>query len=124
MFITRELARSGAQIVLMTVDDDFGGTPRFPPFHASDAVFRAVENQTVFGLGTTNGLSVVIDSFGRIAAEGEINTRGVIVGEVFTTSDSTLYTRWGDWFGWLIVLGTVFLLCPVFINPSKHHHTV
>jgi apolipoprotein N-acyltransferase len=62
------------------------------------------------GLGTTNGLSMVIDPYGRIMAEGEINKRGVIVGEVFIVSGSTLYTRWGDWFGWLMVvmLGVFF----------------
>jgi apolipoprotein N-acyltransferase len=103
LFITRELARSGAEIVLMTVDDDFGSTPYFPPFHASDGVFRAAENRVAMGLGTTNGQSMVIDPYGRIMAEGEINERGVIVGEVFTTPGDTLYTRWGDWFGWLMV---------------------
>jgi apolipoprotein N-acyltransferase len=109
LFITRELARNGAQIVLMTVDDNFGGTPWFPPIHASDGVFRAVENRAAFGLGTTNGLSMVIDPYGRIAAEGTANERGVIMGETFTTPGQTLYTRWGDWFGWLLVAGVVVL---------------
>ncbi|MCP4164744.1 MAG: apolipoprotein N-acyltransferase [Chloroflexi bacterium] len=102
LYITRELARSGADIVLMTVDDDF---PTFPPFHASDGVFRAVENHVAFGLGTINGLSMVIDPYGRITAEGGINERGVIVGETFTAPNQTPYTRWGDWFGWLMVVG-------------------
>jgi apolipoprotein N-acyltransferase len=89
LFITRELARSDTEIVLMTVDDDFGGTPYFPPFHASDGVFRAAENRVALGLGTTNGQSMVIDPYGRITAEGEINERGVIGGEVFTTPGDT-----------------------------------
>jgi len=110
LFITRELARNGAQIVLMTVDDDFDGTPWFPPIHASDAVFRAAENRVAMGLGTTNGLSMVIDPYGRIVAEGEVNERGAIFGEVFTVSGDTLYTRYGDWFGWLMVIGTLILI--------------
>jgi apolipoprotein N-acyltransferase len=118
LFITRELARNGAQIVLMTVDDDFGGSPRFPPFHASDAVFRAAENRTAFGLGTINGLSMVIDPYGRIVAEGRINERGVILGQVFTTQDGTLYTRWGDWFGWLMMLGIIFLSVITVYQPK------
>lgn len=110
LFITRELARSGAQIVLMTGDDDFDGTPWFPPFHASDGIFRAVENRVASGLGTINGLSLVVDPFGRIVAEGAINERGVIVGEVFSAPGGTLYTRWGDWFGWLMVVGWVGMI--------------
>jgi apolipoprotein N-acyltransferase len=108
--ITRNLARAGADIVLMPVDDDFDGTPTFPPFHASDGVFRAAENRVAFGLGAINGLSLVIDPYGRITAEGGINERGVIIGETFTAPGQTLYTRWGDWFGWLLVLGLVGLV--------------
>jgi len=110
LYITRELARSGADIVLMTVDDDFGANPFFPPFHASDGVFRAAENRVAFGLGTINGSSMVIDPYGRITAEGEINERGVIIGETFTVEVQTLYTSFGDWFGWLMVLSLVGLV--------------
>jgi len=105
LFITRELARNGAPIVLMPADDDFDGNVWFPALHASDAVFRAVENRVAFATATTSGLSVVVDPYGRIVAEGGINERGVIAGEVFTASGRTLYTRWGDWFGWLMVAG-------------------
>ena len=118
LFITRELVRNGAQIVLMTVDDDFNGTPWFPPFHASDGVFRAVENRVAMGLGTTNGLSMVIDPYGRIMVEGEINERGIILGEVFTTQDGTLYTHWGDWFGWLMV-GMLGVLVAISLLRNK-----
>ncbi len=47
---------------------------------------------------------MVIDPYGRITAEGEINERGVIVGETFTAEGKTLYTRFGDWFGWSMVI--------------------
>ncbi len=110
LFIVRELARSGADIMLLTVDDDFNANTTFPPFHASDGVFRAAENRVAMGLGTTSGISLVIDPYGRITAEGEINERGVIVGETFTVDGQTLYTCFGDWFGWLMVLMLVGLL--------------
>jgi len=119
LWITRELARAGAQIVLMPVDDDFDGTPWFPAFHASDGVFRAVENRATFGLGTTNGLSLVVDPYGRITAEGGINQRGVIIGETFTVPGQTLYTRWGDWFGWLMVVGMAVFFGVAVLNNRK-----
>ncbi|OQY36424.1 MAG: hypothetical protein B6243_03240 [Anaerolineaceae bacterium 4572_5.2] len=102
--VVRTLAQNGAQIILMPTDDDFSATPWFPPFHASDAIFRAAEHRLAFAAGTTNGKSVVVDPYGRIVAEGEINERGVISGEVFTSPKRTLYTRFGDWFGWLMVV--------------------
>ena len=103
LWVTRELAKRGAQIVLMPVDDDFNRNEWFPPFHAADGVFRAVENRVTMGLGTTNGLSILVDPYGRILAEGEINKRGVIVAKTFAVSEQTLYTKFGDWFGWLMV---------------------
>ncbi|MDY6878391.1 MAG: nitrilase-related carbon-nitrogen hydrolase, partial [Chloroflexota bacterium] len=104
LFIVRELARNGAQIILMPADDDFEANAWFPAHHASDTVFRAAENRLAFATGTTSGLSVVVDPYGRIVAEGGVNERGVIVGETFTVPGQTLYTRWGDWFGWLTVI--------------------
>ncbi len=109
LWITRELARAGAQIVLMPVDDDFD-TRWFPAFHASDGVFRAVENRVALGLGTTSGISIIIDPYGRVAAESGINEREVITGETFVVSGRTLYTRWGDWFGWLMVAALAALV--------------
>ncbi len=97
----------------MTVDDDFNGSTTFPPFHASDGVFRAAENRVAMGLGTTNGISMVIDPYGRITAEGGINERGVILGNAFTVPGQTLYTRFGDWFGWLMVVVLVALTLSV-----------
>lgn len=56
-----------------------------------------------FGLGTTNGISLVVDPYGRVMAESGINERTAIIGKTFTVSGKTLYTRFGDWFGWLMV---------------------
>jgi len=106
LWITRELARAGAEIVLMPVDDDFNHNQWFPAFHASDSVFRAVENRVAFGLGTTSGISLVVDPYGHIMAESGINERSAVIGKVFTVPGTTLYSRFGDWFGWLMVLCT------------------
>lgn len=110
LWIIRELARTDAKIILLPMDNDFNGIATFPPFHAADAVFRAVENRVTFGLGTINGLSMVIDPYGRITTEGEINKRGATVGETFTVEGETIYTRFGDWFGWTLVAAFIGLV--------------
>lgn len=109
LWITRELARSGAQIVLMPVDDDYNHNPRFLPFHAADGVFRAVENRVTIGLGAANGISLIVDPYGRIMAQSGANERAVITGQTFVVSQRPLYTVWGDWFGWLMVVGLLAL---------------
>ncbi|MBA4380884.1 MAG: nitrilase, partial [Anaerolinea sp.] len=126
--VARGLARSGARILLMPTDDDFDGNAWFPAYHASDGVFRAVENRVAFASGTTSGLSLVVDPYGRIVAEGSVNERGVIAGEVFTVPGQTLYTRWGDWFGWLMVVllvGAVgWVILGKLMARSGGHHPV
>jgi apolipoprotein N-acyltransferase len=119
LWITRELVRAGAQIVLMPVDDDFNHSRWFPAFHASDSVFRAVENRVALGLGTTNGISLVVDPYGRVMAESGINERTAIIGKIFTVSGTTLYTRFGDWFGWLMVVGVVTMVGSVVFSRLR-----
>ncbi len=119
LWIMRELARSGAQIILLPMDNDFNGVATFPPFHAADAVFRAAENHLAFGLGTVNGLSLVIDPYGRITAEGKVNEKGVTIGETFVVNDQTIYTRFGDWFGWTMVAATVVLIAIAFLKKDR-----
>lgn len=120
LWIIRELARADANIILLPMDNDFNGIATFPPFHAADAVFRAVENRVTFGLGTINGLSMVIDPYGRITTEGKINERGATVGETFTVEGKTIYTRLGDWFGWTLVTVLIgFIGISITREPSS-----
>jgi apolipoprotein N-acyltransferase len=102
--VVRNLARNGARIVFMPTWDDYNHSRWFPGVHASDVPFRAVENRVAIATGTTSGISTICDPYGRVIAQGEVNRRGVIVGDVFTVDGPTLYTRFGDWFGILITI--------------------
>ena len=101
-YVIQGLAKNDAQIVLIPVDDDFNHNRWFPAFHATDSIFRAVENRVAVAQGTTSGISLVCGPYGRVTAMGSINTREVVTGETFTVSGQTPYTRFGDWFGILI----------------------
>lgn len=118
LWIARELARTGAGMVLLPMDNDFEGTPTFPPFHAAEAVFRAAENRMSFALSSVNGVSMVVDPYGRITAEDAINQSGIVVGETFMTDQRTPYTRFGDWFGWLEV-GALVVLLVIARRPGR-----
>jgi apolipoprotein N-acyltransferase len=56
-----------------------------------------------------NGVSLVVDPYGHIQAESDVDVREVIAGDVFVAPDSSLYTRFGDWFGWTTVVGLLAL---------------
>lgn len=100
--ILRGYANRGAEIALIPSDDDFNGDSRFPYFAASDAVFRAVENRIAIASGSTSGLAYVVTPYGNITAISEINKRDYIVGNTFILKGTSVYTKYGDVFAYLL----------------------
>ena len=51
------------------------------------------------------------DAYGRIVAETSSGQHpdALLVGDLASGPGATLYTRWGDWFGWL-ALGVAAVL--------------
>lgn len=107
--VVQKLARNGANIMLMPTDDDMNSDAMFPFYHAADAIFRAVEHRVAFASAGTNGISLVVDPYGRVTAMSGVNERTAVYGETFTVQEQTLYTRFGDWFGWLMIIGAAGL---------------
>ncbi len=116
-YVVRGLAKNGARIVLMPVDDDFNQNRWFPIFHATDGIFRAVENRVAIGLSTSSGISLVCDPYGRVTARSGINNRQVILGQTFTAEGQTVYTRFGDWFA--IAISVLFGTAVIIANFSS-----
>lgn len=103
--VTRQLARSGAQIVAMPNFDP--PTPRgvLHLLHAAMLPFRAVENRVPFVRSDSNGASQIIDATGRVVGQSPLWKSDVRVGGIaLGDGRGTLFTRWGDWFAYLCVL--------------------
>lgn len=115
--ILRNYAKSGANIILIPADDDFYGDSRFPYFAASDAVFRAVENHVAIGSGSTSGIAQVITPFGEMTAKSEVNERSYIVGDTFTVSEPTFYTKYGELFSYLF--SVIFIALLIISEKNK-----
>ncbi|MCS7091585.1 MAG: apolipoprotein N-acyltransferase [Verrucomicrobiota bacterium] len=78
--------------------------------HAANAVFRAVETGLPLVRCTNNGLTCWVDPWGRMRAvfrdsRGNIHGRGwarwsVPLPDPGSANYKTLYSRYGDWWGW------------------------
>lgn len=81
------------------------------PIHAQMAAFRAIENGVSVVRVAVDGLSVIVDPYGRVLARMDHFTDGerVIVAQVPTAGVPTLYPIIGDLVGWLAILGFVAL---------------
>ena len=72
--------------------------------HMTMAVFRAVENRRSVVRSTNGGMTTIIDPNGRILSTLPPFTEGTSSGTVpVYTGATTLYTRWGDWFPWVLL---------------------
>ncbi len=99
----------GDFIVTITNDAWFGKTPG-PYQHFSMAVFRAIENRKPVIRSANTGISGFIDSCGRILAKTDLFTRTYLVSSVKTDRTLSPYTKYGDIFSYLSIIGTLLLL--------------
>jgi apolipoprotein N-acyltransferase len=88
-------------------------------WHGHIAVMRAVEDGFSLVRAARGGFLTVADDRGRILAEKRSNSApfATLLATVPAGHDSTLFQRWGDWFGWcaiaLLIVVLIRLAMPV-----------
>lgn len=108
---TRTMVREANPHILINLTNDswFGDTQE-PWIHLVLAQFRAIEHRRYLVRSTNSGISAVIDPLGRIVAQTGVLTRENLRYEVRMMDGETLYTRFGDWPGWLSLFGLLWML--------------
>jgi apolipoprotein N-acyltransferase len=66
-----------------------------------------VENNAYLVRAANTGISAVVHPSGRVLTASDLFEEGVLVQTIRTRSGDTFYTRYGDVFAWLSLLGTV-----------------
>ena len=92
--------------LLNITNDAWFGISSGPYQHFTAARFRAVEEGLPLVRAANNGISAVVDSYGRIEARLELGATGVVDAALPPALPSTLYSRFGD--GVLAVLILAF----------------
>ena len=102
--IDRRFAGRGAEVFVNLSNDGYFGRSAARHQHLLIARMRAAENRRWIIRATNNGVTVAIDSAGRVrqrlAEDEELAGR---LGFSYE-SETTSYTRYGDWFAWLCLL--------------------
>ncbi|WP_411891680.1 nitrilase-related carbon-nitrogen hydrolase [Yoonia sp. SDW83-1] len=95
----RQAGLAGADIMLVPSYD-------FPKSTGPSDNERTIENGFTMIRPTNNGVSFAADPYGRILArmDSAHGGTGIMFVDVLTIGVDTLYSRWGDWFGWLNVV--------------------
>ena len=105
----RIMARKGAQLLAVPTFEAY--IPGFAKIFHIQLVFRSVENRIATIKADSAFSSAIIDPYGRILAlksgapDGEAFA---LVADVPVVKSGTLYTRLGDWVGWISLAGFAF----------------
>lgn len=104
----RTLTRNGAEVlVVMSNDAGFGVSP-ISHHMTNRAIVRAVENGRWLVRVGQAGITTIIDPTGQRAQSLPMFTPAVLTQEIRPIQRLTLFTRWGNW--WMWVVGLVLLL--------------
>jgi apolipoprotein N-acyltransferase len=98
----------GADVVL----DPSNDWRAIDPWHTQMVSFRAIEQGINLVRHTSQGLSATFDYQGRrLAAMDHYETTDYdMISEVPTKGVRTIYSRLGDWFGWVCLAGLLLLI--------------
>ncbi len=114
--LCREFVNRGARVLANVTNDGWFGQLLGAQQHAELAVMRTVENGVPMIRSANNGISFIVDPFGRVLKRTRLFTQDVLVGDVPAARGPTLYRRFGDWF---IGLSVAVLLGAVIIRRVR-----
>jgi len=94
----RQFAAHGAEVFVNISNDGWFGDSGAPWQHLNMARMRAVENHRWVLRGTNTGVTAAIDPLGRVVAVAPRKQRIALDAPYGLISETTFYTRHGDWF--------------------------
>ncbi len=115
---TRRGVQLGGRLLVNITNDSWFGDTAGPYQHASLAAMRAVENRTAMARSASTGLSLFVDPYGRIHQQTSLGGADVRTRDLPVAERTTLYSRHGDWFPRIVLLGAMALLCLALALPA------
>ena len=103
----REFTRRGSQLLAVVTNDGWFGRMVGAQQHAELAVLRTVENGVPMIRSANNGISFIVDPYGRILKQTPLFVQTILAGQVPQPLAPTLYRRFGDWFMLVCLLGLI-----------------
>ncbi|MBV8207014.1 MAG: apolipoprotein N-acyltransferase [Acidobacteria bacterium] len=109
----RQFARNGGEAFINISNDSWFGPTGAPGQHLNMVRMRAIENRRWVLRSTNTGITAAIDPYGRVVAVAPAGQRVALNAPYARSSETTFYTRHGDWFAFgcaiITVAGLLFL---------------
>ncbi len=100
----RQFAQLGAEVLVNISDDGWYGDTSAPWQHLNMARMRAIENRRWILRDTNNGVTAVIDPYGRVRQSIPRHAVDALPAEYGFRDDVTFYTAHGDVFAWVCAI--------------------
>ena len=109
-------AAAGADLFVNITNDGWYLDTSAPYQHFAANIFRAVETRRSIARAANNGISGVIDPWGRVIAKTALNERTVLEAGVPVNTGQSFFTLYGHWFSLAVLLAVgAFALAVLFV---------
>ncbi len=115
----RQFANHGAQVFVNMSNDAWYGDSGAYAQHLNQTRMRAIENNRWLLSATDTGVTASIDPWGRVVAQLPRKDRLALVAPYALTSDTTFYTRYGDWFAYGCAIISIGALLTRFAYKTR-----
>jgi apolipoprotein N-acyltransferase len=115
----RQFAKNGAQAFLNISNDGWYGDSGAYAQHLLQARMRAMENERWILRDTNTGVTASIDPHGRVVATLPRKQRAALLAPFAQYTETTFYTRHGDWFAYLCAIISVVALSARLLPRKK-----
>ncbi len=119
--VRRFVTDGNAQLLTIITNDGWFKRSSAPYHHAQAAVFRAIENRISIARCANTGVSMFIDTYGRISDQSPIFERLFLVNDVQLRNEHTFFTIHGNIFSMAI---SILNLVPLSIALFKKNQGV
>ena len=106
-FVRNMVREHRPHLIVTLANDAWFGDSQEPHIHLTLARLRAIEHRKWIVRATNSGISAVIDPRGYILERTPLMAPATLHGNVQLDASTTLYTRLGDWPGWLALLAVI-----------------
>jgi len=108
--LVRRLTDQGATVLVTISDDTWFGNSSAAFQHLEMARFRAIENGRYLLRSTNDGITAMVDPYGRVLEAAPRHGQQVLIGRFGYLAGQTFYTSHGDVFAWGCVAVTLAMM--------------
>jgi apolipoprotein N-acyltransferase len=117
--LVRRLTLAGAQVLVNISNDAWFGHSAAPEQELEMARLRAIENRRYLLRSTNDGITEVIDPYGRIEKQIARDQTAVLVARFSYRQGRTFYTQQGDVFAWLCAALAAVMMVLALVAPKR-----